>query len=127
MPPPPPIIGKLFESCLYPVLDPFCTSHANQFSFVANGGTKKAIFAEHSTVDYFYDRGSDVYVYIFDAEKAFDHVNYYFLFFCMLLKGVPINIVNLLIAWYSHIELTVLWQGKLSKAFNAKSGIYRIA
>ena len=31
--------------------------------------------------------------------------------------------INLLIVWYSHIELTVSWQGKLSKAFNAKSGI----
>ena len=55
--------GKLFESCLYPVLDPFCTSHANQFDFVANGGTNKALFAEQSTVDYFYDRGLDV-VYV---------------------------------------------------------------
>ena len=34
-----PIIGKLFESCLYPVLDPFCTSHTNQFGFVVYGGT----------------------------------------------------------------------------------------
>ena len=76
-----------------------------------------------SIVDYFNDRGSDVHVCALDAEKAFDCVNHYFLVYCMLLKGIPINVVNLLIARYSHIEPTVSWQGKLSKAFNMKSGI----
>ena len=92
-------------------------------NIVVNGGTNKAIFVVQSTVDNFNDRGSDVYVCALDAEKAFDHVNHYFLVYCMLLKGIPINVINLLIAWYSHIELTVSWQGNLSKAFNVKSGI----
>ena len=74
----------------------------------------KAILAVQFTVDYFNDRSSDVYVSALDAEKAFDHVNHYFLFYFMLLKGIPINVVNLLIALYSHIELTVSWQGNLS-------------
>ena len=42
-----------------------------------NGGTNKAIFAVHSTVDNFNDRGSDVYVCALDAKKAFDRVNFY--------------------------------------------------
>ena len=66
-----------------------------QFGFVANDDTNKATFAVQSTVDY--DRGLDIYVCALDSEKAFDHVNNYFLFYCMLLKGIPINVVHLLI------------------------------
>ena len=54
------------------------------------------------TVDYFNDRDLDVYVCALDAEKAYDRAKNYFVFYCMILKGVPIIVVNLLIAWYSH-------------------------
>jgi Reverse transcriptase (RNA-dependent DNA polymerase) len=104
-------------------LDPFCKNHSNQFGFVSDGGTNKAIFAVESTVKYFNEKGSDVYVCSLDAEKAFDRVNQYFLFCCLLLRGIPINVLNVLISWYLHIELNVKWQNSLSKPFVVKSGV----
>ncbi len=118
-----PIVGKLFESCLCSILEPFCDSQPYQLGFVNEGGTNKAIFAVESTVKYFNEKESDVFVCSLDAEKAFDRVNHYFLFCCLLLRGMPINVINVFISWYSKTKLVVNWQGNFSKSFEIKSGV----
>ena len=45
-----PIIGKFFEFCLYPMLEPCRNYRPNQFGFVSDGGTNRAIFVVETTV-----------------------------------------------------------------------------
>ena len=48
------------------------SSHANQFGFCAGGGCNKVIFAFNSTVRYFREKNSNVYIFALNVTKAFD-------------------------------------------------------
>ena len=52
-----------------------------------DGGKNKAINCSrnYSQIHQCY-KGSDVYTCASDAEKQFDRINHYFLFYCMLLR-----------------------------------------
>ena len=52
------IPGKLFESCLCPILDLLRNNHSNQFGFFFNGDTNKTTFAVKSVINYFKENGS---------------------------------------------------------------------
>ena len=102
-----------------------CNDHSDQFGFVRDHETNKAIFAAtvEATLKDFNGKGSGAFTCALDAEKTFAHINKYFLFYCLLFRGIFINVINVLISWYSKVELTVKWLGGLSKSFNVKSDI----
>ena len=71
-----PICTKLFEQCFVPVFELFLSFHSNQFGFVPDG-CNKALFAFRTTVEYFQNNNSRVYVASLDFSKAFNRVNHY--------------------------------------------------
>jgi len=60
-----------------------------QFGFKNKIGTADAICTVKSTIKYFIDRGSSVYVS--SLRKAFDRVHHYELYKSLLEVGVPVN------------------------------------
>jgi hypothetical protein len=118
-----PIFTKVFEQCLVPIFDPLLHFNDNQFGFVKNGGCSKALFTFRSTVQYFRGNGSRVYVASLDLSKAFDRVNHYGLLHTLLLKGVPLYVINVLLSWFSKLSGSVSWNNSLSVAFNIASGV----
>ena len=118
-----PLLAKIFERCLEKYLEPFFAFHPNQYGFVKNGGCNRALFTFSSTVDYFVNNGSNVYICSLDASKAFDRVNHFALFAAMLRRGVPKALVNIFLSWYSKLSCQVRWDGAMSNMFAIHSGL----
>jgi hypothetical protein len=117
------VFSKVFEACLLVHIEPMLLSHSNQFGFVKNGGCNKAVYMFTSTVKYFIERNSNVYICALDASKAFDRVNHYFLLTCLIERGVPKCIVDVLYAWFRNMNACVKWNGSFSSFFNVLSGV----
>ena len=94
-----------------------------QFGFKEKVGSVDAIFTLRSTIEYFVDRGSSVYIASLDIRKAFDRVNYYKLYKSLLDYGVPVIVVDILCNWYSKLKYYIKWNGKFSHQFAARSGV----
>ena len=109
------IIAKIFESLISLRFGHLFSYHANQFGFCAAGGCNKAIFAFNNTVRYFRDKNSNVYIYALDITKAFDRLNHFNLFQCLLERGLPTQLVELFFCWYRNMHACVKWQGKKSE------------
>jgi len=64
-----------------------------------------------------------VYLAALDIKKAFDSVNHNKLFNCLLLRGVPICIINVLRDWYSKLFVRVKWGTALSDVAMVSCGV----
>ena len=118
-----PIISKLFEAVLLTLCDDALATDPLQFGFKNNIGCADAIFTLKSTVEYFVDRGSSVFVASLDISKAFDRVNHFKLYNSLLSAGVPLIIVDVLSNWYSKLFCAVRWNNHLSVQFPVCSGV----
>lgn len=118
-----PVCTKLFEQCLVPLFEPYLSFHDNQFGFVKGGGCNKALYAFRSTVEYFQNKGSRVYVASLDMCKAFDRVNHCGLLLALMKRGVPMSLINVLYSWFSRLSATVCWNNMFSSNFNIMSGV----
>jgi len=68
-----------------------------QFGFKKKLETGHALFTLRCAVDYYVINGSTVNVALLDISKAFDRVCHVTMFRRLLNKGMPLNIVRLLI------------------------------
>ena len=64
-----------------------------------------------------------LYLAALDIKKAFDSVNHNKLFNCLLLRGVPICIINALRDWYSKHFVRVKWGTALSEVAMVSCGV----
>jgi hypothetical protein len=111
------IISKLFETVLLSICGNALETDSLQFGLKDSVGCADAIFTLKSTLEYFVDRGSSVYIASLDISKAFDRVNHYKLYKSLLTAGVPVIIVDVLCNWYSKSSFAVKWNSKLSAQF----------
>jgi len=88
-----------------------------------NSVLKKRLDLLRSTVEYFVDRVSSVYIASLDIRKAFDRVNHYKLYKSLLDYGVLVIVVDILCNWYSKLNYYIKWNGKYSHQFAACSGV----
>ena len=58
-----------------------------------------------------------------DVSKAFDKVSHFALFVKLIDRSVPVNIIQVLLVWYSNSFACVNWNGLLSDFFPLKAGI----
>src|SRR5271165_6537802 len=86
-------------------------------------GCSNAIFALRQAIEYFNNRGSNVYMASLDASKAFDRVNHFKLFSTLILKGLPWCFVNVIVNWYSKLSVVVRWNGCDSSKLRVLSGV----
>ena len=83
-------VEKIFESCVVlAFIELKLTSHVNQFGLVKSGGCNKTLFAFTNTVTNIVKRQSYVYFCGLYAAKAFGHINNFYLFLCMVNRGIP--------------------------------------
>jgi len=106
-----PVIAKLFESVLVYLCEESLNTNALQFGFKRNSSCADAIFtlADHST-----NGGSSVFAASLDIGKAFDKVNHFKLYECLLTSAVPWFVVDILSNWYSTLFCAVRWNSRLS-------------
>jgi Reverse transcriptase (RNA-dependent DNA polymerase) len=118
-----PFIAKIFEACMQSTIDKLLSFHNNQFGFVKDGGCSKAIFTFSSCVRYFTERLSNVYFCSLDATKAFDRVNHFYLFNCMIERGFPSGLINVFKSWFRNMHSCVSWNNARSQFFEVRSGV----
>ena len=74
-------------------------------------------------VDYFTNRGSNVFAAFLDCTKGFDKVDHSGIFLKLIQRKVPLCIINILIYWYSNLTSTVKWNNSMSDSFEVRSGV----
>ena len=57
-----------------------------------------------------------------DITKAFDRLNHYTIFQCLLERGFPVQLVNVFSSWYRNMLACVKWGNVRSDYFNVLSG-----
>lgn len=118
-----PVISKIFESLLLEKYS-FCMPTDDlQFGFKKELGCNNAIFALKQVIDYFNERGSNVYVASLDAAKAFDRVNHYKLYTTLIHSNLPMHFTNTIINWYSKLFIVIRWNGHISSVLPVLSGV----
>ena len=118
-----PIFSKIFEHCLRIVFSEHLSTSQYQFGFKRKSSTSHAIFCLKESINYYTQRGSNVYCSFLDASKAFDRLVHAGLFLKLLERGVPLIFLNLIIAWYSDLQCRVRWGDTLSEWFVIKAGV----
>ena len=119
-----PIISKLFESLLLEKYSHLLVSDDLQFGFKNSIGCSNAVFALRQCVEYFNNRGSNVYIASLDASKAFDRVNFLKLFSALAKNGLPKFFIDTIINWYGKLSSAVKWNGQFSSSpFKVTSGV----
>ena len=93
-----------------------------QFGFKKKTSTSHALFTLKSTIDYFNNRGSDVYVAFLDCTKAFDRISHYGLFNKLMDRRLPLCLLLLIIVWHLNLMVMVKWGDKCSKKFPVPLG-----
>jgi len=118
-----PVISKLFEVCLSEKFSQFLSSHRLQFGFKRGSGCSSAIFVVQQVVQYYTQRGSNVYVCALDATKAFDYVDHTILIDKLIRRGVPPCFLGVISNWYSKLSAVVRWNHVFSDKFFVLGGV----
>lgn len=74
-------------------------------------------------MDYFTNNDSNVCVGTLDLSKAFDKVNHAGLFAKLIDRMVPVDIIFVLINWYSQTFTMISWNGAFSASVPLTSGV----
>ena len=101
------VIAKAFESLIDLNLGHLFSFHVNQFDFSAGGGCNKAIDALNNTVNYYTERHSNMFLCSLDMIKAFDRISQFNVLRCMLERGFPVQLVNVLLQWFRSMKACV--------------------
>jgi len=123
--------GIALSSCLAKVydliiLDKFskelCTSDM-QYAFKAQHGTSMCTLVLKEVLSYFKRNGSDVFIGLVDASKAFDRVRHDKLFSLLIERGLPTVVIRLLLDSYRRQKLRTCWNKCCSQMFDTYNGI----
>ncbi len=99
-----------------------CTSHM-QYAFKGQHGTTMYTLAMKETIKYYLRNGSDVYMCLIDASKAFDRVHHDMLFQLLIERGIPAGVLRTLLDSYEKQRLRTVWNDCSSEIFKTKNGI----
>ncbi len=94
-----------------------------QFAFKSGHSTVMCHNILKETVNYYLNRGSDVYCVMLDASKAFDRPRYDKLFEIMRKRKFPPMIVRVLMDMYTRQKARTTWSNQYSEYFGVQNGI----
>ena len=109
-----PIISKILEHTLRILFSEFLTTSKFQFGFKRNYSTTHAIYCLKETINYYCERGSNVFCSFLDASKAFDRLVHAGLFLKLLSRGMPLIFLEIIIFWYDELYCRVRWDDSYS-------------
>ena len=116
-------VSKIFEYAILEKFKHLFDTDRLQFGFREGVGCSDALFTVKSVIDYFTKNGSTVNVAALDISKAFDRISYYALFSKLIKRKFPIQIINILISWYSKCCVQVKWKDTYSESFPISAGV----
>ena len=117
------IICKIFDLIVLEKEGIKLDTSSLQFGYKEHSSTVHCTFTLLETISYYKSRGSNVYLTLLDATKAFDKVHYGKLFKLLIDRQVSPIILRLLFKMYVQQEMRVKWSGSLSDKFNVSNGV----
>ena len=94
-----------------------------QFAFKALHSTSMCTTVVKEVCNYYRARGTNVYICMLDASKAFDRVHYGKLFNLLRQRNLPPTITRLLLDMYTRQRLYASWNGEISDPFQTQNGV----
>ncbi len=94
-----------------------------QYAFKGQHDTIMCKLATKETIKYYLRNGSDVYMCLIDASKAFDRVHHHMLFQLLIERGLPAGVLRTLLDSYKRQRLRTVWYDCSSEIFETKNGI----
>jgi hypothetical protein len=85
--------------------------------------TPQASTNDQQASEYYSSRGSDVYITLLDASKAFDRVEFTSLFRLLLNKGICPIVARFLLRLYTQQKIRVRWGDAVTQGFGATNGV----
>ena len=116
------VFAHMFENALRLKFGSFLTSHDLQFGFKPKHSVNHAVFTLKSCVDFFTERGSNVYVAFLDYSKAFDTISHSGLFLKLMDRKVPLCFLLVIMYWYLNMIYDVKWVKSHSNSFPVLCG-----
>ena len=117
------VLGKLFDYVILEQHQERLTSSELQFGFKTGSSTTACTFVLEEVTRYYNTNGSDVYVMLLDASKAFDRVHYIKLFNLLLDRGLCPLLCRILLHMYSSQTMRVKWGNAFSCNFDINNGV----
>ena len=118
-----PIISKIFEHVLRITFSDYLSTSCYQFGFKRKNCTSHAIYSLKETINYYAERGSNVFCSFLDASKAFDRLVHSGLFIKLIQRGIPLIFLNIIVYWYSDLKCRVRWGETVSDWFSISAGV----
>ena len=116
-------IGKLLEIVILMKYINELSSSELQFGFKPNHSTVMCTAVLKEIVQYFNNRGSNVYAVFLDASKAFDRVHYGKLFELLIKRELNPSVIRMLLYTYVNQNACVNWNGIRSSTFRLHNGV----
>ena len=117
------ILGKLLDNIILVKCQNIFHTTDLQFGFKKNHSTSQCTFVVNEVLQYYYNNGSNVYLTLLDASKAFDRVEYIKLFRLLVNKGICPIIARFLVALYTNQTVRVKWGNCLSESYPVTNGV----
>ena len=95
----------------------------HQFGFKKKHSTELCVYAVKEVINFYRSKGSNVFICLLDAKKAFDRVNHWTLFKVLHDRKVPNFIIKLLSYWYCNQTFCVKWGSETSGSFYVSNGV----
>ena len=94
-----------------------------QFSFKAQHSTVMCTCAVKEIAAHYNEKGSNVYVCMLDASKAFDKVNFVILFSLFIDRNIPGVFLRIIMDLYTRQNLRASWNGVISTNLSVSNGV----
>ena len=117
------IIGKLFDTVLLKLQHASLFTDSLQFGFKPNSSTVICTSLLRDTIEYYNENGSDCYLLLLDASKAFDRVEYVRLFRTLSDRNMCPIVLRLLMNMYINQSFQVKWNNIISSQSHVSNGV----
>ena len=116
-------LGKIVDKIILMKYTAKLQTSELQFGFKKGASTDLCSWVFKETINYYVNEGTNVYSVLIDASKAFDKVNFCKHFQKLVQRGLPKEILLLLINLYTRQIIRVQWNGAYSQQFTVSNGV----
>ena len=117
------LFGKLFGTILLKLQHASLFTDLLQFGFKPNSSTVICTSLLRNTIEYYNENGSDSYLLLLDAYKAFDRVEYVRLFRTLRDRNMCPIVLRLLMNMYVNQSFQVKWNNIISSQSHISNGV----
>ena len=115
-------LSKVFDHMIIQRVSDKLMSSDMQFSFKAQHSTVMCTCAVKEIAAQYNEKGSNAYVCMLNASKAFDKVNFVKLFSLLIDRNIPGVFLRIIMDLYTRQNLRASWNGVISTNFVVSNG-----